>query len=189
MFLLDNSLILDYSLCGSLILVVSCCSLLVSFLSCDILSCLHYCYVFVSFFLLVSSVIFLFFFFFNQKPAYEMRISDCSSDVCSSDLGGQRRRQRDGQRGVEHDPLRLGFLTPDPQLLAGLVGEDVGGRELRAGARRGRHADRRDAGSGQRMGGQGVVHGAVPARRDGGGQLADVEIGRATCRERVCQYV
>src|SRR3546814_6456756 len=26
------------------------------------------------------------FFFFNQKPAYDMRISDWSSDVCSSDL-------------------------------------------------------------------------------------------------------
>src|SRR3546814_8394725 len=29
-----------------------------------------------------------FFFFFKQKTAYEMRISDWSSDVCSSDLGG-----------------------------------------------------------------------------------------------------
>src|SRR3546814_1335270 len=27
------------------------------------------------------------FFFFKQKTAYEMRISDWSSDVCSSDLG------------------------------------------------------------------------------------------------------
>src|SRR3546814_2687264 len=32
-----------------------------------------------------SSVCF-FFFFFKQKTAYEMRISDWSSDVCSSDL-------------------------------------------------------------------------------------------------------
>src|SRR3546814_16451824 len=29
------------------------------------------------------------FFFFKQKTAYEMRISDWSSDVCSSDLSGQ----------------------------------------------------------------------------------------------------
>src|SRR3546814_8917470 len=29
-----------------------------------------------------------FFFFFKQKTAYEMRISDWSSDVCSSDLNG-----------------------------------------------------------------------------------------------------
>src|SRR3546814_15467775 len=31
------------------------------------------------------------FFFFKQKTAYEMRISDWSSDVCSSDLRGFRR--------------------------------------------------------------------------------------------------
>src|SRR3546814_8588555 len=31
----------------------------------------------------------LFFFFFKQKTAYEMRISDWSSDVCSSDLSGK----------------------------------------------------------------------------------------------------
>src|SRR3546814_6790754 len=31
-------------------------------------------------------VMFSFFFFFKQKTAYEMRISDWSSDVCSSDL-------------------------------------------------------------------------------------------------------
>src|SRR3546814_296435 len=30
-----------------------------------------------------------FFFFFKQKTAYEMRISDWSSDVCSSDLGSR----------------------------------------------------------------------------------------------------
>src|SRR3546814_4479065 len=30
------------------------------------------------------------FFFFKQKTAYEMRISDWSSDVCSSDLLGPR---------------------------------------------------------------------------------------------------
>src|SRR3546814_1877698 len=31
-------------------------------------------------------MVLLFFFFFKQKTAYEMRISDWSSDVCSSDL-------------------------------------------------------------------------------------------------------
>src|SRR3546814_8852142 len=31
-------------------------------------------------------VLFCLFFFFKQKTAYEMRISDWSSDVCSSDL-------------------------------------------------------------------------------------------------------
>src|SRR3546814_3387451 len=35
--------------------------------------------------------LFIFFvFFFKQKTAYEMRISDWSSDVCSSDLDGKR---------------------------------------------------------------------------------------------------
>src|SRR3546814_1133082 len=34
------------------------------------------------------------FFFFKQKTAYEMRISDWSSDVCSSDLRG---RQQGGE--------------------------------------------------------------------------------------------
>src|SRR3546814_8251826 len=38
------------------------------------------CLVFVTWFFIV------FFFFFKQKTAYEMRISDWSSDVCSSDL-------------------------------------------------------------------------------------------------------
>src|SRR3546814_16215402 len=33
--------------------------------------------------------IFFVFFFFKQETAYEMRISDWSSDVCSSDLDGQ----------------------------------------------------------------------------------------------------
>src|SRR3546814_6833112 len=31
-------------------------------------------------------MLYCFFFFFKQKTAYEMRISDWSSDVCSSDL-------------------------------------------------------------------------------------------------------
>src|SRR3546814_6053357 len=38
-------------------------------------------------FLLVVMCFAFFFFFFKQKTAYEMRISDWSSDVCSSDLG------------------------------------------------------------------------------------------------------
>src|SRR3546814_3079637 len=40
------------------------------------------------------------FFFFKQKTAYEMRISDWSSDVCSSDL--QDRRPQDlGRDGAD----------------------------------------------------------------------------------------
>src|SRR3546814_9702936 len=50
----------------------------------------------------------LYFFFFKQKTAYELRISDWSSDVCSSDL--QRQRHRDHGRtdfpGTETRGLR-----------------------------------------------------------------------------------
>src|SRR3546814_15050947 len=49
------------------------------------------------------------FFFFKQKTAYELRISDWSSDVCSSDLhiGEQANTDfRHGKaRGVGHDPV------------------------------------------------------------------------------------
>src|SRR3546814_937567 len=45
----------------------------------------------------------VFFFFFKQKTAYEMRISDWSSDVCSSDLshGQRRRRHAAGDHGPQ----------------------------------------------------------------------------------------
>src|SRR3546814_9641538 len=38
----------------------------------------------------------LLFVFFKQKTAYEMRISDWSSDVCSSDLGDQGEKGEGG---------------------------------------------------------------------------------------------
>src|SRR3546814_2714226 len=40
------------------------------------------------FLLLMLRSSYVVFFFFKQKTAYEMRISDWSSDVCSSDLAG-----------------------------------------------------------------------------------------------------
>src|SRR3546814_9269052 len=45
---------------------------------------LHVCNCFLH--CICCSVIVVIFFFFKQKTAYEMRISDWSSDVCSSDL-------------------------------------------------------------------------------------------------------
>src|SRR3546814_11700286 len=47
----------------------------------------------------------MFFFFFKQKTAYEMRISDWSSDVCSSDLF---------ERGTDDAEVerRLGITKP-----------------------------------------------------------------------------
>src|SRR3546814_14439282 len=47
------------------------------------------------------------FFFFKQKTAYEMRISDWSSDVCSSDLAaGHTRRGRPEALHLHHRPLQ-----------------------------------------------------------------------------------
>src|SRR3546814_3917496 len=65
----------------------------------------------------------LFFFFFKQKTAYEMRISDWSSDVCSSDLG------RDpGQIGLLH---RLAAEQADRTGAEALHGEsEVGERRM-----------------------------------------------------------
>src|SRR3546814_5450735 len=41
-----------------------------------------------------SRLMIIYIFFFKQKTAYEMRISDWSSDVCSSDLQERLPRQR-----------------------------------------------------------------------------------------------
>src|SRR3546814_5826227 len=53
---------------------------------------------------------FRWFFFFKQKTAYEMRISDWSSDVCSSDLlavGQDAVVQHGGDDALALDPLDL----------------------------------------------------------------------------------
>src|SRR3546814_3601936 len=47
-----------------------------------------------------------FFFFFKQKTAYEMRISDWSSDVCSSDLPQVTARSRRGHGTGADDGAR-----------------------------------------------------------------------------------
>src|SRR3546814_9642722 len=61
------------------------------------------------------------FFFFMQKTAYEMRISDWSSDVCSSDLFG-----REDFLAVEHDQLvRLGTVERDAAPAEAVVAIDA----------------------------------------------------------------
>src|SRR3546814_8772916 len=92
------------------------------------------------------------FFFFKQKTAYEMRISDWSSDVCSSDLDMRVAKGRQDQAAAHID--------------------DAGGRSPQR-ADLGLAADRDDP--------------AVLNRDRFGPGLP--EIGRASCRERVCQYV
>src|SRR3546814_6105355 len=44
-------------------------------------------------------------FFFNQKTAYEMRISDWSADVCSSDLQSLSHADANAQAIKAGDPL------------------------------------------------------------------------------------
>src|SRR3546814_7808938 len=60
-------------------------------------------------------MVYVVFFFFKQKTAYEMRISDWSSDVCSSDLGLQARRRehRLGRSARQQDDERNAVLSPD----------------------------------------------------------------------------
>src|SRR3546814_3452359 len=102
------------------------------------------------------------FFFFKQKTAYEMRISDWSSDVCSSDLGAVERM----------DEARRLFLAgwPIPRIHAP-------GLEIAADRDRGNFAIGVLAGQPDFE-----VIGLLRAK-------ADIAIGRASCRERVCQYV
>src|SRR3546814_6623035 len=44
---------------------------------------------FLYYYLVADIVLYVLFFFFKHKPAYDLRISDWSSDVCSSDLPSQ----------------------------------------------------------------------------------------------------
>src|SRR3546814_1983288 len=57
------------------------------------------------------------YFFYKQKTAYEMRISDWSSDVCSSDLAAilnaiaNTRNVKSGRRSI---PQRKSVIAPSP---------------------------------------------------------------------------
>src|SRR3546814_983253 len=84
------------------------------------------------------------FFFFKQKTAYEMRISDWSSDVCSSDL----------------------FIGRSTAAVTGMA--------LASSSVFGAPAFIQNLGK--------------PNSKFNGVQIG-AKIGRASCRERVCQYV
>src|SRR3546814_8641007 len=62
-------------------------------------------------------VVFLLFFFFKQKTAYEMRISDWSSDVCSSDLFARLSAKR--KRGRRPADFRCHIGDDRRQFVAG----------------------------------------------------------------------
>src|SRR3546814_3615503 len=88
----------------------------------------------------------LVFFFFKQKTAYEMRISDWSSDVCSSDL------------------MRLHIDTLD-DTFTGRIESPLGNHDVNGSVR------------------DDVLSWQMKANKP------IPKIGRASCRERVCQYV
>src|SRR3546814_14226716 len=121
-------------------------------------------------------------FFFKQKTAYEMRISDWSSDVCSSDLTFDLMlhliRSRFGY------PLALevasvfvydeAHAATDAQPLVSLG--RLAGYEPRVAAAIRLMESRLDS----------PLTTAAIARRL---EISVRKIGRASCRERVCQYV
>src|SRR3546814_2781656 len=95
--------------------------------------------------ILILLVVLCFFFFFKQKTAYEMRISDWSSDVCSSDLVVEH-----------HPPIEHAARTAIPPTIPGVP----------------------------------VIRHPPSMRFDAAETaIAGSKIGRASCRERVCQYV
>src|SRR3546814_16208905 len=61
-------------------------------------------------------------FFFKQKTAYEMRISDWSSDVCSSDLPARREQRRGDVLHLRHDREPQGGRVQSPRDLPTLHG-------------------------------------------------------------------
>src|SRR3546814_1903036 len=67
-------------------------------------------------------------FFFKQKTAYDMRISDWSSDVCSSDLNVGNELQRASlERVAAHQPHDVGRRDrADPGRVAARGGQGVG---------------------------------------------------------------
>src|SRR3546814_9503137 len=71
------------------------------------------------------------FFFFKQKTAYEMRISDWSSDVCSSDLPGQLRHL--GSREDHRLEVAVPQAGPAPAVATGQHGDPDRSEERRVG--------------------------------------------------------
>src|SRR3546814_2362069 len=90
---------------------------------------------------MIIDLCYVIFFFFKQKTAYEMRISDWSSDVCSSDLD-----LLDGKRAeIQRIEGRAQFVLDDEKARTA-VGKDV----LELHAARGdvdRHCNRTEPGA------------------------------------------
>src|SRR3546814_11089445 len=126
-------------------------------------------------------------FFFKQKTAYEMRISDWSSDVRSSDLDGRTENLNGGPDfdNVHQDSIRASLLVEPTDTIKSTTIFDYFRADERAG---GLHLYR------QQPGVLGAIFGS-PALGDFlDSQIANYrtiqkQIGRAACRESVCQNV
>src|SRR3546814_9369389 len=102
----------------------------------------------------------MFVLFFKQKTAYEMRISDWSSDVCSSDLGNHHEQGGVGEGGVEAEELERD--DPLDLELMHRIGHAAGRAAVRASCF---------------LCGESCL------------DHCHMQIGRASGRERVCPYV
>src|SRR3546814_19966488 len=112
---------------------------------------------------------YFFFFFFKQKTAYEMRISDWSSDVCSSDL------------------FMAAFCLVSVRLLAFALFDTSAGHRSGATAfvpARADIVDRNGVPLARTIDGYSIR--VVPSKLRNDRQY---QIGRASCRERVWQFV
>src|SRR3546814_10069476 len=119
---------------------------------------------FIFFYDILVPLFYFVFFFFKQKTAYEMRISDWSSDVCSSDLhvGSRRRGDHLARRSRRADLHALGPRVQGPgRHLAApktpQASETANGRDARA------------------ITPEGTCH------------VTNTQIGRASWRERGCK--
>src|SRR3546814_5316851 len=65
------------------------------------------------------------YFFFKQKTAYDMRISDCSSDVCSSDLLTILLAKHRGVKAAYLCLMHDASTQEKPSLVVGFEGEGL----------------------------------------------------------------
>src|SRR3546814_5318488 len=84
-----------------------------------------------------------YFFFFNQETAYDMRISDWSSDVCSSDLCWWLSRLRRNLDNHQHCVHRGALSRADHQQPGDKTGNPHGGQVDHSTIKRPRSEERR----------------------------------------------
>src|SRR3546814_8419484 len=143
------------------------------------------CLMFILFSLFFLSFVLFYFFFFKQKTAYEMRISDWSSDVCSSDLHGHRNTSHanDGHWGIPDGS------TAGPDIWVARWGKAPSGPTFSVRSEwpfdPERAADTTPVGVPPRSVGISIVRRTAPKRC---AFTLDRANGRASWREKGCQY-